>query len=332
MNQSPLWLTEADVAALISLREAIDALERGLRVQARGAAHNMEKTHVKWAPGNTLHAIGAAFPDAGFAGTKTWTHTRGGATPLLILFDSADGSLKAIIEAFALGQMRTGGICGLATRWLARDDATELAIIGTGKQALMQVAAVAAVRPLTRVRVFSPNPEHRTQFVDRLKSAFGFDVINASSVAQAVEGVPIITLITRATTPFLHAHMIAGGSHINAMGAITPEGAEVSMDVLQRCDLVVADSVPAVQRLSREFTECYAPGGGDWSTVVPLSTFVAQQRPRPAGADLTLFKAMGIGIADVSLGIEVYNRAVRADAGRRFARPEGAGRKGKESI
>src|SRR5438876_9753064 len=118
MSQSPVWITEADVVSLIDMADAIGALQAGLRAEAAGAAHNMTKTHVEWqADGahGTLHAIGAVFSDGGFAGTKTWAHTPGGATPVLVLFDSRTGALKGIIEAFALGQMRTGAASGVAT-------------------------------------------------------------------------------------------------------------------------------------------------------------------------------------------------------------------------
>src|SRR5262249_62400284 len=92
------------------------------------------------------------FPADRVVGTKTWAHTTGGATPLLILFDAENGDLLAIVEAFVLGQLRTGGISGVATRWLAAPDADEMALIGTGKQAAPQLAAVAAVRRLRRGR------------------------------------------------------------------------------------------------------------------------------------------------------------------------------------
>src|SRR6202035_5594925 len=155
MPETPLWISEADVVSMMDLPSAIDALERGLLAEAQGHATNMVKTHVEWDGHATLHAIGAAFPQDGFVGTKTWAHTDGGATPLLILFDSHTGALKAIIEAFALGQMRTAAASGVATRWLASADADEFAMIGTGKQAITQVAAVLAVRAIRLVRVFS---------------------------------------------------------------------------------------------------------------------------------------------------------------------------------
>src|SRR5204862_610706 len=110
---------------------------------------------------HTFHASGASFPTSVVVGTKSLSHTGGGATPLLVLFGADDGRVVAIIEAFALGQLRTASVSGLATDLLAPPDASTMAIIGTGKQALPQVAAVAAVRPIAGVRVHSPNAEHR---------------------------------------------------------------------------------------------------------------------------------------------------------------------------
>ncbi|HJZ80970.1 MAG TPA: hypothetical protein VKD91_11510, partial [Pyrinomonadaceae bacterium] len=168
MSESPLWISEADVVAMLDIGDALTALEKGLADEARGQAKNMVKSHVAWGDA-TLHAIGAVFANEGFAGTKTWAHTSGGATPLLILFDSNDGSLKAIIEAFALGQLRTAAASGVATDRLAAYDADHFAIIGTGKQALAQVAAVVAVRPIKSIRVFGPNRQRREHFAERVR-------------------------------------------------------------------------------------------------------------------------------------------------------------------
>src|SRR5687767_13309552 len=147
----PLWLTEQDVVELIDLRDAIAALENALREEAAGAATNMTKTLLQYGKAN-LHAIGGKL--GGLVGTKTWAHTEGGTCPLLLLWDAGDGQLVAVIEAFALGNMRTGGISGVATDWMASRDARSLAIIGTGKQGLSQVGAVLAVRPIEELRVF----------------------------------------------------------------------------------------------------------------------------------------------------------------------------------
>src|SRR6266852_1935348 len=239
MPESPLWISEADVVSMMDFPSAIDALERGLLAEAQGDACNMVKTHVEWDGGSTLHAIGAAFPQDGFVGTKTWAHTEGGATPLLILFDSHTGALQAIIEAFALGQMRTGSASGVATKWMAAPSADEFAIIGTGKQALTQVAAVIAVRPIKRIRVFGPHGERRAQFAARLREEFDLEVVAAGSIAEAVAGAPIITAVTRAAEPILNAADVAKGAHINAVGAIVPSRAEIAGDVLRRARQIV---------------------------------------------------------------------------------------------
>ena len=107
----PLWITEADVVGLMDLGEAIGALESALRAEAKGDAQNMSKTLMQYGKSN-LHAIGARLD--GLVGTKTWAHTEGGTCPLLLLWDAQNGALVAVIEAFALGNMRTGGISGVA--------------------------------------------------------------------------------------------------------------------------------------------------------------------------------------------------------------------------
>lgn len=321
-SQAPLWISEADVVAMMDMGGAIDALESGLLVEAKGEAENMVKTHATWGHGHTLHAIGAVFPQAGFIGTKTWAHTAGGATPLLILFDSEDGSLRAIIEAFALGQMRTGSASGVATRWLAAPNAEEFAIIGTGKQSMTQVAAVVPVRPIRRIRVFGRDAERRKAFAEKVRKEFGIDVVDASTIEEALKGASIITVVTRATEPVVFSSMVARGTHINAVGAIVPERAEIAQDVLARCSCVAADSVPQAQKLSREMIEFFGkPDSDKWDKVQPLSQIVASRRTRAANDDVTIFKSLGMGISDLSLGIQLYKKAVERGLGKKLETP-----------
>jgi alanine dehydrogenase len=122
--------------------------------------------------------------------------------------------------------------------------------------------------------------------------------------------------VSRATEPFLRSADVRPGTHVNAVGAITPERRELAPDVLERCTLIAADSVPAAVRLARELQDV-AP-----DRIVPLSAVVAGTVGRPVDADLTLFKAMGIGLADLALGDEVLRRALSAGRGRPFPQPE----------
>jgi len=319
----PLWITETDVTGALSLPEAIGALEATLALEAAGTARNMAKTHQIWGGHHTLHAIGAVVEGANVVGTKTWAHTAGGATPLVTLWNSDTGRLEAIIEAFALGQMRTGAISGVATARMAAADADDLAIIGTGKQALPQVAAVAAVRPLKRIRVFSPTPDNRRAFMARLEKLFPAVMLTeAISVEEAVKDAPIITIVTRAREPVLTANMIAQGAHLNAVGAITPEREEFTQDVFARVSAIAVDMVESVKTLSAEFQKRF--GKSDWSAVRPLSELVAAKATRPKDADVTLFKAMGMGLSDLALGIEIVKRVRANGGGRPFPHPKPA--------
>jgi ornithine cyclodeaminase len=329
MPDTPLWITESDVVSLMDMADAIDALERGLLSEARGDAQNMTKTHVAWPVHGhqaTLHAIGAAFVKDGVVGTKTWSHTPGGATPLLVLFDAGTGALRAIVEAFAMGQLRTAAASGVATRWLAPSGADTLAIVGTGKQAMTQVAAVSAVRPLRDVRVFSPTESHRREFAAKIEQELGIQARAAASVQDAVRDAPIVTAVTRATEPFLVASMLARGAHVNAVGAIVPTGAEIARDVLSRAGRIVVDSPPQARRLSRELIEYCGNDEGAWAAIEPLSAVVANAgRVKPDSiGDLSVFKSLGMGISDLSLGIELVRRAAAAGLGRPIETPKRA--------
>jgi ornithine cyclodeaminase len=276
------WVTEDEVRERLTLRAAIDAVEAALRREASGDAHTMLKTHVAWGDGHTLHAIGGV--DGDLVGTKTWAHTAGGANPLLILWDSETGERRAVIEAFLLGQLRTAAMSGVATRLLADPTTGIAAVIGTGKQAGPQVDALRAVLPIDEVRVFSPNEAHRTSFAARV------DGVACDTVDAAVDGAGVITTATRATSPFLRSAMVESGAHVNAIGAITPERAELCADLVDRAALV-SDSVESAMRLAREVAD---------RDLRPLSSVLAAgSRP---DADVTVFKAMGIGLADVALG------------------------------
>jgi ornithine cyclodeaminase len=309
MNLQPLWIAEADVVAMMALPDAINALEKGLKLQAEGASKNMRKTHLSWGGGHTLHAIGAIFEQEGLLGTKTWAHTAGGATPLFIMWDANSGALLAVIEAFALGQMRTGAMSGVATRWMARRDADSLALIGTGKQAMTQLAAVAAVRPLKTVRVFGPNSERRARFVENAKGqGFDFKIEEADSAA------------TR--EPVLKSAMVARGAHINAIGAITTEREEFAQDIMDRAELIAADDPGTTRSLSKEFRTFFGDSDQAWKAVLPISSLIAASAERSADCDLSVFKAMGMGISDLALGMQIYRSAQSAGRGRALEPPE----------
>ncbi len=316
---NPIWISEADVVSLVDLPLALSALEETLRLEPSGAAENMTKTVVTFNGHDTLHAIGAAVPGAGVVGTKTWTHTTGGTGPLVLLFDSQNGSVLAVIEAFALGQLRTAGISAVATGRLARADAREMTIVGSGKQALPQVAAVLAVRDIRRVRVWSPTPANRAALVAKLAATFpGVEAVEAASAEEAFAGTDVITLATRATSPMLTAAGAPRGVHVNAVGAIVPERAEFEPQLLARCAIVRcrqrAADPNALARISRVLRRGRRTGVGCDRTLEPPG---GRERLAPGRRRRHAVQGDGHGdFSDLALGIKIHELARQRGLGR----------------
>jgi ornithine cyclodeaminase len=314
---APLWIGERDLR--LDIKQSIALLRKAMQRQASGHALSMDKTHVLF-PGGTMHAIGATFTDTTLLGVKTWAHTPKGATPLEILWDGETGNLLAIIEAFAMGQLRTAGMAGLVTDCLADSGADLMTICGTGKQAMAQIAAVAAIRRIKTVRVYGRNAERASAFATHVQNTLSLKTELFDAVAAAVKDVPIVTLITRAKEPFLAAPMPTCGAHINAMGAITPERQEFDPALLARCSAVVVHNTEQAKKLSSELIAAWGKNF-DRPNLATVSELVACAAGRPANADLTLFKSLGTGIADLALAEEIYNLARERGIGRELPTP-----------
>lgn len=313
-----LWIGENEVAELLTMEDAIDVLATAYRLQAQGLASSMRRAHVREGDA-ILHAVGGTIAGRGLAGTKTWMYTPGGASPLLIIFSIADGSVLAVVEAFAMGQLRTAATSGLATRVMASPEAATLALLGTGKQSFSQAQAVACVRPIKTVRLFGRRPEPRAKLAARLAAELGVDVSEHDDVAEALAGAEVITAITRAADPFLAGEWLPAGAHLNAVGAIVPSRRELEVSAVARCSLVAADSVAQARDDSGELRAAAEAGELAWDDVRDLAEIVDTPPTELRSAtDITLFKALGIGLSDVALGAEILRRAKLAGAGRRI--------------
>ncbi|HET9078730.1 MAG TPA: hypothetical protein VFN68_17475 [Acidimicrobiales bacterium] len=301
------------MAATVDLVDALGVMARVFAADGSGQVSSMEKTMTAFAGGGTLHSLGAALPEV--VGVKSWAHTPGGADPALLLLDAATGRIIAVIEAFALGQLRTAATAGLATDHLASPDASVLAVIGSGKQALAQVAAVAAVRRLDEVRVFSPTPAHREDFAARVGDELDLDCRPAATAAEACSGADIVTLVTRARSPVLTADLLRPGMHVNAVGAIDLARREFDPSILGEAEVVATDSVEQTRKLSSELREWFGSRPDGWDGLRSLGEVVHQGLRRSQDTSVTLFKGMGSGVEDVALGVEILERVTRQGGG-----------------
>lgn len=316
-----IWLTEAQVGSLVDLNDAMAALRTGFIEEAEGRAKTVDKALGQW-PGGAMHALGSMSPGQHYAGFKTWVHTDRGATAIFSLFDTRDGQLLAVLEAATLGQIRTSAVSGLAADVLAAPAADEMALVGTGAQALTQAAAVAAVRPLRRLRVYSPTAEKRAAFVEKARTQFDFEVVDSLSLADAVRDAPIVTVITRASAPFLDADLLSPGVLLIAAGAILPANAECLPNVLERSTSIFVDSLRNAQLNSRELREHFGESEEGWSAVRTLGALLSEGNALPAERDIILFKPMGTGLSDLSVAIMAYERATSQGIGLMIDQPQ----------
>lgn len=317
MTNTVLWLSEQDVTSLVSLNDAIAALEAGLHSQGKGEGQNIPKALAIYGDGSSMHSLGSALPALGYSGYKNWVHTKRGAKAVFVLFDAVEGKLLAMLEANSLGQLRTAAMTGLGTKWVAPEEANDMAVIGSGRQAMAQVAAVNAVRKLARIRVWSPTPEKRRAFADQLREKFNIEVVDAPTIEAATEGATLVTVVTRAQDAFLKSSMLPAGVHLNAVGAILPANAELHQDVVARAGFIAVDDVAGVQKASRELIDFFekGEGKGQWNRVHSLGKMIANGERPPASTDLTMFKSMGMGISDLSVAILAYEKARKAGIG-----------------
>lgn len=300
------YLDDDQVEGLLPLSEAITTLRHALSSDPATAPVSMPKALGTWS-GGSLHALGAHWSAVGYAGVKTWINTSEGAQSLYCLFDSKAGSLLGFLQARVLGRLRTAAVSALALQVMAPLDTDTIAILGTGRQARTQLAAAAAVLPLTRVTVWSPNREHRTSFSTQMAQAFGIEVVPVASVTDAVRDVRVIISVTRAREPFLEPADLHPDIHINAMGAILPGAAELSPDVVRSARSIVVDDVASALANS---TELQTVLNDDPDTAAPITSLVeALRSPEAAYRGVSIFKSVGLGACDLALAARVYEAA-----------------------
>lgn len=291
-------ITEQQVLDALSMEKAIELVELSFRQLAEGTAVNHPRCRVVLPTGSILHYMAAG--NSEYFGTKVYsTNPKSGAHFVVLLYRSSDGVPVAQIEANHLGQIRTGAASGVATKYLAREDADTLGVIGSGFQAQTQVWAMASVRKLREVRVWSRKAEKREAFAARCSAKFGLNVRAVETAREAVEGVGIVVTATNAKEPVLESEWILPGTHVNAMGSNWVNRRELPTElVLDRADLVAVDSLEDARLESGDLMIPMAERGLDRIPAVEFGPSVK----RTSAEQITVFKSNGLAIQDVVVG------------------------------
>lgn len=311
-----LLLSESDVRSLLTMPLAIEAVEDAFRRLADGSAqfHSRQRLHL---PGNSyLHYMAAADGTGGYMGMKIYTSSREGLRFIIPLFQAKTGQLLAVIQADYLGQMRTGAASGFATKLLARPDARELGVIGTGLQARTQLEAVTAVRKIKRIRVFGRDTERRRRFAGEMQEKLRVSVEAVASAEEAVRDADILITSTTASQPVVEGKWLRAGMHINAIGANFPEKAELDADAVNRADVIFVDSREQSKLEAGDLIHAFEGDYSRWNDVKELADLTAERvKGRTSPEQITLFKSNGIAIEDIVTSGRVYELALQRGIG-----------------
>ena len=236
----------------------------------------------------------------------------------VLVFDTVHGSLQALLDASAITAIRTAAVSAVATRLLAREDADDLAILGSGVQARMHLEAIPLVRPIKRVRVWSRNGDHARDVARFASKHLGRRIEIAESAEHAVRGASIVCMTTSARQPVLHGDWLSPGTHVNAVGASTPDAREIDTQTVTRSRLYV-DRRESALKEPGDILVPLSEGAITASHIVGelgellLGTAVG----RRDATEITLFKSLGLAIEDLAAAHHVVERARALGVGQR---------------
>jgi alanine dehydrogenase len=318
-----LVLSQSDIAHLLPMRECIDVMEHALAGLSRGDAVLPLRQVLRLPDSKSAFAVMPAYVGAPKAvGAKVITvfpDNHGTALDshqgAVLLFEAEHGSLVAIMDASSITAVRTAAVSGLATRLLAREDAADVAILGTGVQARTHLDAVCAVRPVKRVRVWSRNASAVHEFAARESQQRDLAVEPARSARDAVEGAEIICTVTAAREPVLAGQWLADGAHVNAVGASLPFARELDTMAVARGRLYVDRRESALNEAGDFLIPKREGAIGDDHIVGEIGELLlGRVSGRRSADEVTIFKSLGLAVEDVAAAEYLYRRA--ADTGR----------------
>ena len=316
----PLYLTEDDVRATLTIHDAVRLVEDAARALGEERADAKPRQRV-YTENAVLQVLPAAY--AGRMGHKTYSVARPrGARFWFSLFD-ATGTMLAIIEADLLGQLRTGAASGVATRALGRPNPRELGIIGSGWQARSQLTAVVAACPtIARVRAWSRDRERLERYCSESAAAAGIEVVPVATAREAVADADVVCTMTSATTPVLEGAWLREGTHVNAAGSNRANAQEIDVETVRRAAVVAVELLEQAKIESGDLRAANEAGAWAWKDAVRLGDVVAGKAlARTGDEQITLFESLGIGLWDLVAAGHVYDACVAQARGRRLAFP-----------
>ncbi len=322
-------LSRNDVMKVLDMKDTIGILEKAFNDLATDKAVMPQRTPIASPDhGGIALFMPAYLKGMGALGAKIVTVYKDNpskyqmATVLgtIILLDEKTGAPVALMDGGYLTAMRTGGVAGLATKILARENATVHTMFGTGGMAKTHAWAVDNARDIQKLILFSIDPmDVREKFRDSLKEYISCDMVIADDPAEAVQQADIVTLITSAKDPIVDGDWFQPGTHINGIGSHAPAMRELDSKTVDKSK-VVCDLVDACKAEAGDFMIPVEAGEWSWDKVHgSLGNIIAGDIPgRESDDEITLFKSVGLAIQDISTAYHVYTKATELGVGTDF--------------
>lgn len=314
----PILLSEAHVRAVLPMPDLIEAMERAVAAYSAGRVSQPVRTVIEvGADRNWYGVMPVAVPAPAAVGAKLVTvyhrnPERGLPSHLatIVLLDPETGALRAVLDGRYITEARTAAVSAVSVRHLARPDASTLGILGSGVQARSHVEAIRHVRPLARVRAWSPNRERLLTFVEEVSAATGLAVEAAPDASGAVRDADIVVLATSSRTPVIDDADVAAGAHIAAVGAARPDQREMPAALVARARVFV-DSRAGAMAESGDILLAIREGATTADAIAgELGELVAGGIDgRQSGDQVTLFKSLGMAVEDVVAATLAVDRA-----------------------
>ena len=321
-------LTAADVRTALPMPEAIEAMRDAFAAVSAGMADIPLRTHIPLPHGSgaTL-TMPAATRSPVRLGTKLLTVFPSNPSRklpmihgLMVMFDEETGRASGLLEGMTLTAIRTGAASGLATELLSKQDASSVAIIGSGTQARTQLEGVCCVRSIERVTIYSRNNANAARFAEEMVDRPGVpaNVQVAPSAAAAADGADIICTATSASDPVLASADVGAGAHVNAVGSYTPQMRELDVELLSRARIVV-DQRGAALAEAGELIAAIDARVVRMEDLIELGEVISGTRVgRDREDEITVFKSVGLAVQDLCAAEEALRRAEAADTGMRI--------------
>lgn len=310
----PLYIKESEVAQLLTMSVALDAVEGMFKRWGQGKAVNHPRRRIR-IPSGSFQIMEGADMEQG-CGFKAYAAAGMRTNMLVNLYNSKTGELLALLESNFLGAIRTGAASGVATKYMARPDASTVGIIGAGKQGETQIAAVCAVRQIKHVKVFSRMPEHRDAFASKMQRQLGVPMQAVGSAKECVENSDIVITITSSRDPVFDGNWLAPGTHINAAGGNSWQRREIDETTISRSEYIVCDDVEDARLECGELMWAVERGSFRWEQARELRDVVAGNiKARPSPQAITLFESQGIALEDIAAAWSIYELAKQRGMG-----------------